>query len=215
MGSNTALTLLAIAGSEILRWKRWPTASQLFASSAICLLFLAFVGYIDHLHAFYGKMAPATLVGAFALTLSLLLRTHQHGFIRCLVAQSEPGRLARLLLGSSTSVIILVNWGMTHFTRFFDTTEQVGAIPAYQTTLVIILSWILVTAATVRADIIDRHRQFTEHLLLKVNRELEELAAHDALTGLANRRRFEELLQTEHRRAKRSPVTSFACCHRR
>ncbi len=204
MGLNTALTLLAIAISEILRWKRWATASQLFACCAMGLLFLALIGYIDHLHAFYGSMAPLTLVGIFVLASSVLFGTHQRGFIRSLVAQSEPGRLARLLLGSSTSVIVVIGWGMTHYTSVFDTTEQFRASLAYQTTAVVTLSWILVTAATARADVIDRRRLCAERQLLKANHKLEDLAARDPLTGLANRRRFEELLQTEHRRAKRS-----------
>jgi diguanylate cyclase (GGDEF)-like protein len=93
---------------------------------------------------------------------------------------------------------------MTHYTPIFDTTEQVRASLAYQTTALVTLSWILVTAATARADIIDRRRLCAERQLLKANQKLEDLAARDPLTGLANRRRFEELLQTEHRRAKRS-----------
>jgi diguanylate cyclase (GGDEF)-like protein/PAS domain S-box-containing protein len=46
-------------------------------------------------------------------------------------------------------------------------------------------------------------RRAFEEKLEAANRQLEDLAALDPLTGLANRRRFEELLQTEHRRARR------------
>ncbi len=46
-------------------------------------------------------------------------------------------------------------------------------------------------------------RKAFEEKLEAANRQLEELAALDPLTGLANRRRFTEVLGTEHRRARR------------
>ena len=46
-------------------------------------------------------------------------------------------------------------------------------------------------------------RKAFEEQLETANRRLEELAGQDPLTGLANRRRFEELLAIEHRRARR------------
>jgi diguanylate cyclase (GGDEF)-like protein/PAS domain S-box-containing protein len=47
-------------------------------------------------------------------------------------------------------------------------------------------------------------RKAFEEQLEATNLRLEDLASHDPLTCLANRRRFEEVLQSEHRRAKRS-----------
>jgi diguanylate cyclase (GGDEF)-like protein/PAS domain S-box-containing protein len=46
-------------------------------------------------------------------------------------------------------------------------------------------------------------RKTFEEQLEAANRRLEDLAAQDPLTGLANRRRFEEMLSVEHRRARR------------
>jgi diguanylate cyclase (GGDEF)-like protein/PAS domain S-box-containing protein len=46
-------------------------------------------------------------------------------------------------------------------------------------------------------------RKAFEEKLEAANDRLEELAAHDPLTALANRRRFEEVIESEHRRAKR------------
>ncbi|HUS44730.1 MAG TPA: diguanylate cyclase, partial [Phycisphaerae bacterium] len=50
-------------------------------------------------------------------------------------------------------------------------------------------------------DVTDRKR--AEEALRQANSKLEELATTDELTGLANRRRFMEILQTEIQRAKR------------
>jgi diguanylate cyclase (GGDEF)-like protein len=184
MGPNTAHTVLAIALSDILRWNRWPIASQLLACCAVGVLFIGMTGYVEHLHAFYGRMAPLTLAGTFMLSLSALASTHQQGFVRFLVAQSEPGRLARLLLGCSTPAIILIGWVLVHYSRIYGMSEKVGALLAYQTTAIIILSWILITAATARADVIDRRRQSAESLLLKA-------ATTDTLTGLLSRNQLE------------------------
>jgi diguanylate cyclase (GGDEF)-like protein/PAS domain S-box-containing protein len=46
-------------------------------------------------------------------------------------------------------------------------------------------------------------RKFVEDQLAKANRRLEALAAQDGLTGLANRRAFDDALSREHKRVKR------------
>jgi diguanylate cyclase (GGDEF)-like protein len=184
MGTNTAQTLLVIAASELLRWKPWPVASQLLGCCAMALLFVALTGYIDTLPTFHGTLAPLTLLGAVSLATSVLCATHQGGFIRPLVARSAPGRLARLLLGWSTPVVLLIGWIVSHYTHAYGMTPEAGALLAYQTAAIIILSWVLVTAATVRADVIDRRRDAAEALLLNA-------AATDALTGLLSRNKLE------------------------
>jgi diguanylate cyclase (GGDEF)-like protein len=62
--------------------------------------------------------------------------------------------------------------------------------------------FVLVVAATVMSEI-ERGRRSTEEQLRRAQEELEHLANHDPLTGVANRRLFETGLARELARAKR------------
>ncbi|QLG92692.1 GGDEF domain-containing protein [Pseudomonas yamanorum] len=65
-----------------------------------------------------------------------------------------------------------------------------------------LIGWFLILDIRRRTEVEDQLRQ-TQQLLLSSNRQLELLAMKDALTGLANRRCFDERLAMEVRRAKR------------
>ena len=185
MGINCAHVLLLLAGAEILRWKRWKTASQLLACGAVAVLFMALAGQIYDLPDFYGTMALRNQAGALLLALSVLWATRNHGFIRPLVAPSEPGRLARLLLRASTLMILVIGWLAVHYVRAYGLGGELGGQPAYQAVATVILGWVLITAATVRSDIIDQRHRSAEASLLRA-------ATTDALTGLLNRRQLED-----------------------
>ena len=184
MGVNCAHVLFLIAGAEVLRWRRWATASQLFACVAGTILFMALTGRLYDLPEFYGTMPVRNQAGALLLMLSTLWATRRHGFIRPLVAPSEPGRMARLLLRTSTLMILALGWFAVQYTRAHGSSLDVGAQPAYQAVATIILSWVLVTAATVRSDLIDQRHRSAEASLLRA-------ATTDALTGLLNRKQLE------------------------
>jgi diguanylate cyclase (GGDEF)-like protein len=203
MGPNTAQALLAIAASEMFRWKRWATASQLLACCAMALLLLALIGYIDKFHTFYGRLAPVTLIGALMLTMSILFATHEDGFVRPLMGKTDHGRLARTMLGWSTPLILFICWITIYWIRKDGLTEWARALLAYQTAAIIILSWILVTTATGRADVIDRRRHLAETSLLHAG-------ATDVLTGLLSRNELEiRRLAGERRRPENTVAELF------
>lgn len=62
---------------------------------------------------------------------------------------------------------------------------------------------------TIQLKLENHERQLAEGALARINKELEKLAMHDSLTGLANRRQFDEyLIQEWHRMAReRLPLT--------
>jgi diguanylate cyclase (GGDEF)-like protein len=201
IGSNAARALTAIAVSEILRWFRLPAASQAAAFCAIGLIFVALVGYINGVSSFHGVLAPQTLVAAVFLVVATLFATPRHGFLRTLIADSDPGRLARLLLGCSTPLVLLIGWVMSQSLRG----PGLGSAKAqtslsYQTAAVIILTWVLVTIASTRAERIDRRRRAAEA-------SLQEAASNDALTGLLSRNRMEQL-RTPRDPDQRPPIAA-------
>ncbi|QNA88488.1 diguanylate cyclase [Massilia sp. Dwa41.01b] len=67
-------------------------------------------------------------------------------------------------------------------------------------------------AALERDDALRRLRQ-TEEALARIQAELDRLAGYDNLTGIPNRRRFEEVAQGEWQRARRSsqPLSLLLC----
>lgn len=77
---------------------------------------------------------------------------------------------------------------------------------------------LLELAARVSANMLDHKTAQmalldTQHALQRANRELHSLSRHDPLTGLANRRHFDELKEVEFRRALRAdwPLSVLMC----
>lgn len=69
-------------------------------------------------------------------------------------------------------------------------------------TVIAVIGWRLIRAIRLRVRA-EASLMATREKLLEVNRQLERLAAQDSLTGLANRRHFDEVLGREARRAAR------------
>lgn len=181
MGLIVAWTLLLIGLGETLRWARRPVLSQVFAACALSLLFMSGTGYLAELRSFFGAMAPATLLGSTLLAVSLLFATSRRGFMRGLTANSAPGRMARTILASSTTFLLILGWIVTHRVDAPGIPLPAdGALLVYQTALVLAWTWTIVTIITLRADRLDRFRGISERLF-------ERAATRDALTGLFTR----------------------------
>lgn len=68
------------------------------------------------------------------------------------------------------------------------------------------IGWLLIRAMS-RRSAVESELRLTQQQLLESNQQLESLAMHDALTGLANRRCFDEALTQEIRTAHRNGTT--------
>ncbi len=187
MPLNVALTLLLLCLGDIARRMRYWLVSQLLATASLGMLFVAFTGYLGGLSVFKGAMAPFTVAGISSLALALLLATSRRSFMRALTARSEPGRLARRLLGSTTLMLALGVWLVSR--RLHNPGMQLpsdGVLLIYQSAFIIALIWVVVTIGTVRADGVDRLRGIAERIT-------QRAADRDALTGLLTRNKMMHL----------------------
>lgn len=179
--ANVATALLMIAFGDMLRRQRKPVGAQVAACGAVILLFVGTTGYLANVSPFWGSVGPAQWLGIGALSLALLFATTRHGFMRALTATSEPGRLARLLLGSSTALLLAIGWFVARSIN--DPGIQLPADPyllVYESAAIAALIWLVVAVSTVRADRLDRLRAVAERLQNRT-------ATHDGLTGLLTR----------------------------
>lgn len=184
MPFNVAWTFLVLCLGEIARRNRYWLASQVLASIALTIPFVAVTGYLGGLPTFAGAMAPWTVIGTAAMALGLLLATSRRSFVRALTAESEPGRLARRLLATTTLMLVLGVWMIAQ--RLDSPSSHLPpdeVLLVYQSAFIVALIWVVVTIATVRADRVDRARAFTE-------RFMERTANRDALTGLLTRNKM-------------------------
>ncbi len=187
MGTLTACTLLAIAVAQILRLRHHRRASQIIAFCSNAILLLAAIGYIDRVPAFYGAMAPLTFLAALALSMAVLAGTMRHGFMVALTARSELAHLARLLIGGSTIAVLLIGFVLSQLIKSLSINKEAGgALLAYQTAAITLVTWVLVALAAARSNKIDRQRRRAERALIRI-------ATTDALTGLLSRNRMLEL----------------------
>jgi diguanylate cyclase (GGDEF)-like protein len=191
MPLNVAWTLLLLGLGEVARRMRHSLVSQLLATASLAMLFVAVTGYLGGLLAFKGAMAPWTLVGTASLASALLLATSRRSFMRALTANSEPGRLARRLLGSTTAMLAAGVWLVSR--RLDNPGLQLppdGVLLIYQSAFIIALIWAVVTIVTVRADGVDRLRSIDERLTRRA-------ADRDALTGLLTRNKMMHLRRSQ------------------
>ena len=187
MPLNVSWTLLLLCLGEIARRMRQPLVSQLLAAASLAVLFVALIGYLGGLLVFKGAMAPLTVAGTASLALALLLATSRRSFMQALTAGSEPGRLARRLLGSTTLLLALGVWLMSRWLG--NPGMQLppdGVLLVYQGAFIIALIWAVVTIVTVRAHGVDRLRGIAERLTRRA-------ADRDALTGLLTRNKMMDL----------------------
>ncbi|WP_092759774.1 bifunctional diguanylate cyclase/phosphodiesterase [Rhodoferax sp. OV413] len=181
MKPNIAGALLLLSVGELLRRSLYPRISQILACGALALMLLAVTGVLAELSPFWGSVGLPSLFGIVALSTALLLGTARHGFMRAVTAPTEPGRLARTLLGGSTVLLVLTGWVVSY--RIDNPGIPLpadGTLLVSATVFAIGLTWVVIAVSIMRADRHFRLRRVAQRLL-------ERTARRDALTGLLNR----------------------------
>jgi diguanylate cyclase (GGDEF)-like protein len=192
MAPNIAGALLLLSVGELLRRYRYPRVAQVLACGALALLLLGVTGVLARLSPFWGSVGLASLLGIGALATALLLGTARHGFMRAATAPTEPGRLARTLLGGSTVLLVLTGWVVSY--RIDNPGVPLPAdksLLVSSTVFVIALIWGVIAVSIIRADRLFRLREVAQRLL-------ERTARRDALTGLLNRDSVAALRAANH-----------------
>jgi diguanylate cyclase (GGDEF)-like protein len=180
--ANSALALLGLGLTALLVMYGRIRTAQLILFCSAALLMTALIGFLDGLDRFHDFMGPLTLLACAGLGVSLVASASSSGFLAAVRQNSEPGRLARMLLLSSTVIILAIGALVARSVSPAD-----DPILTYQTVALLALTWVIVVASTIRADTIDRLRR-------EADTKLIQDANTDGLTGLLSRNRLDKML---------------------
>lgn len=197
VGLNTFITFMLVWFSVILRINHRPLCSQGFAFVALSLPSLALFGYAYSLHSFHGEMSLISAVSLCLLCCSALWSTANHGALRAVLSPYIGGRIARFQFTTGFIVVFSFGYLLVRSIASIDDSDRVGAYAVAVCWLIIIL----VTISATLFEQVDKYRRRMENRLLISSRT-------DPLTGLLNRRAFDEVLQYESTRSGRQPVTA-------
>jgi diguanylate cyclase (GGDEF)-like protein len=225
MAPNTALAL-ALLGSSVLAASkptgRMPLVSQMLAALAALIALFAIIGYVLSIGQLYGvgHFIPMALHTALCLVVlaACVISLHPHrGFTKILLNKGPAGSLARTALPLALFVPVVVGFVrlIGQQAGFYGTETGI----ALQVIANVLLTFCLLSGAILalyRADLIrlqrevdsarskERYRLIERFEQEEANALLEALAATDPLTGLSNRRLFDERLQAEWQRMLRN-----------
>jgi len=120
----------------------------------------------------------------------------EHDFVGWAITHNKPMSVPSLLRGKRTFIHSLGT--QRRVAGFFLGISNESFVPdVYQKLISILLIYC--------ANTLDSHRLYTENLERRAEEErLQKLTLEDPLTGLANRRHFDDVLMTEARRAART-----------
>jgi diguanylate cyclase (GGDEF)-like protein len=197
-------------------------ASRLVSGLIIASAISAMVSCLYGVHMFYGSldytsMALHTGVGFLVLGVGALLRDEGSSIVRVLSAAESGSLVLRRSLAGVIALPVVVGWvclqaavkfKIPHLGMALFAVTQVGAA----TMSLWMMALFLNRHERQRLEIVQRRWEVGVALeetarLTSSNRDLSELAATDALTGLSNRRAFEVLLRKAVSHARRHSET--------
>ncbi len=189
---------LSLLSFELRPWGRWRPA-ELLAIPVTIIGTVSIVGYLYAIPAFYGpasatKMAINTAVCFACLGLTILLSRPRGRLVRLVTTDDPGGILLRRLLPLAVGVPLLLGW--LHLRSVNDGLLSVRVSTWWFVALTAGIFALLIVRVAGRLSAFATDRE-----LLGV--ELERLANEDALTGLWNRRRFDEELAQQVSRCRR------------
>lgn len=190
MGVNSALMLWCLAVALIFHSLRKPLITQILAFFAMGLPMVSMTGYAYGIEHFYGEMSMTTMLIGLSLSAATLAMTAHHGVLKAVLSPHIGGRIARIQVLLGGIVPFLLGWLMTALPLYHDVEKEFGIY-------IIAISWfiiMLVCFSAIFQEQVDQRRRLAEQAL-------SQAAMTDALTGLANRRRFFDIGLREMTRA--------------
>lgn len=198
--------------------------ARLFVIPVILSSILVLIGYaygVRDLYrfGFFVPLSPISAISFILLSISLLFIRAERGFMRLFVGRTLGSKMARWLLPTLIIVFVTIGWMCRQGNLMHAYNNQ------FEVSILIFLTLLLSSALIIWQSRIQHGqellRQHAQHALELNNlalekkvqqrtqqlenlmRELEILSLTDGLTGIANRRAFEQRLNIEWLRANR------------
>jgi diguanylate cyclase (GGDEF)-like protein len=216
MASNTGFAFLLIGLAFLIQALRIRSAelpAQLLASGAAVIALIVIIGHAYHslVFASVGTQIPMMLDTAcmfLVLWIGVLCLTPSQALLGIITSGETGGIMARRLLVATVVVPFVLGWLLLlgQRERLYDI--QLGVAIMTASTIAVLVALVMLTARLLNR--IDSHRRQAQAQVSALNAELavankhlENLAYHDALTGVPNRRTFDERFERELLRARR------------
>ena len=198
----TAAALICYGAAALLFLKRDYGMGQ--GATAIALLpsLVSAMGHLLGTEVMFGRLPPLALLIGVLCGAAMIGGTAHRGSVRVFLSETISGRFARMqiLIATFAPIVLAV-----FFAAFLPGTDAPRAL-AETVAGIVVIAWITIgaTALVGRRLDIKRHR---------AEAELRNMARHDALTGLLNRRSMNISMPQRHAeaRAEGHPITLMMC----
>ncbi len=203
MAPNTAANFALLCSAIMLLHLGWRVALAQAATVVTALIaMLAVVGYAYGIRTFYGfglfiPMAVHTATSFMLLAGAALYMRPREGLMTTITDDGPAGRTARILLPCAIVIPIGMGW-----LRLLG--QRAGLYDSELGMSIFVMSNVLIFALLIWWNARKLHQ--ADQLRHAAERQLQHVATHDFLTGLANRSLFMDRLEHRLQRAQRHPM---------